>query len=587
MRIIAASPLQSLWETIGYGPITTLSSTDNRRPGTNDDYYSAQGVEAIAKLGRKWLSECRALHKQCNDASQEGHPDHGTSHIIPTRLVDVGLDGDEMFPRLTITNGSGLYSGYATLSYAWGDENPGIKTTSSNIQEMTRKIDPSDLSKTIREAVIMARKLGIRYLWVDALCILQSRGSDDAQHELDWQQEAARFGQYYENSILTIAATGAQSASEGLFLHRAGQMGSFQPHTVRWTDGSDVPREVTFYPKVPCWEDEIMGSPLASRGWAAQERLMSRRILHFAANCVCWECYELKATEGDPAGCVLGNAPGLMPRKGTDLEKSVHCLVTIPPERITRMWYEYIEAYSQKRFTHVSDRLPASSALASRVQSITPHQYLEGIWAETSVTGLAWRSFDYNWADGPKEAAIPSWSWSWASARGSVNFSITPKYQVAEITFSPNDKPNFGILGQASMQLRARSKIIIANLSTLNLTPVKFLSSNSMGRPFHDSLSKYPEFLTLLFLDRLYTEDFTSNSFYCFLLGKVHVESYIIQWMECLTDLGLRWVGVALVLEPTGRAKDKVEEFRRIRILYLPLDEYEDAGMEERVIDIV
>ncbi|KAK4209759.1 hypothetical protein QBC37DRAFT_449765 [Rhypophila decipiens] len=376
------NPLQSDWETRGYGPITTLSLTHGRRPGKNDDYYSVQGVEAIAKLGRMWLSECRTLHKQCNDASQEGHPDHGTSHIIPTRLVDVGLDGDDMFPRLTITNGSGLYSG----------------------------------------------KLGIRYLWVDALCILQSRGSDDTQHELDWQLEAARFGQYYENSILTIAATGAQSASERLFLHRAGQVGGFEPYTVQWTDGSDVPKEVTVYPKVPCWGDEIMDSPLAplaSRGWAAQERLMSRRILHFAANCVCWECYELQATEGDPSGCVLGVYPlrGNLPGKG--LEKSARCLTTIPPELIPRMWYDYIETYSGKKFPHVSDRLPALSARANRVQSLIPHQFLEGMWAENNVTGLAWRSWAWDWADGPKGAAAPSWSW--ASARGSVQFTVTPK----------------------------------------------------------------------------------------------------------------------------------------------------------------
>ncbi|KAK4208834.1 tol protein [Rhypophila decipiens] len=361
-----------------------------RKLDANDDYYSVQGVEAIAKLGKKWLLEYCTVHKQCNEASQEGHSDHVTSHIIPTRLVDVGIDGDEMFPRLTITNGSGLYSEYATLSYAWGDENLGIKTTSSNLQGMTKKIDPSNLSKTIREAFIMTRKLGIRYLWVDALCILQSQGSDDAQHELDWQHEAARFGQYYENSILTIAATGAQSASEGLFPHRAGQVGSFEPYTVRWTVGADVPKEVTIYPKVPCWEDELMLSPLATRGWAAQERLISRRILHFAANCVCWECYELQATEGDPSGCVL----------------------------------DYIMTYSKKRFTHVSDRLPALSALASRVQSRIPHQYMEGIWADNDVSGLAWKPTGDFWADSPKQPAVPSWSW--ASARGSVEFWAAP-----------------------------------------------------------------------------------------------------------------------------------------------------------------
>jgi hypothetical protein len=85
---------------------------------------------------------------------------------------------------------------------------------------MTRCLPWDKLAKTIQDAIIFTRKLSIRYLWVDALCILQSERLDDAQHRADWSYEAARFGQYYENATLTIAATGAMSSSEGLFLRR-------------------------------------------------------------------------------------------------------------------------------------------------------------------------------------------------------------------------------------------------------------------------------------------------------------------------------------------------------------------------------
>lgn len=211
-----------------------------------------------------------------------------------------------------------MYLDFATLSHVWGSGTVNIKITSANLPAMRQNIDWLSLPRTIQDAVVMTRKLGIRYLWLDSLCILQAKGENDADHAADWRREAARFGGYYENSVVTIAETGAVDASEGLFLNRPGLVFEAQPHSVDRISHSASLTPITIYPQTPTWSSEIKGAPLSQRGWAAQERLLSRRILHFARNCVLWECHTLLATEMNPSGLARNDKP--QNRLGADLE---------------------------------------------------------------------------------------------------------------------------------------------------------------------------------------------------------------------------------------------------------------------------
>jgi hypothetical protein len=72
---------------------------------------------------------------------------------------------------------------------------------------------PWDLAPaTFRDAINIARVLGIEYIWVDALCIVQ----DDP---IEWQKEASKMESIYSGSSLTIAATDATNSSGGCFLN--------------------------------------------------------------------------------------------------------------------------------------------------------------------------------------------------------------------------------------------------------------------------------------------------------------------------------------------------------------------------------
>ena len=138
------------------------------------------------------------------------------------------------------------------------------------------------------EAIQATHSLGIKYLWVDCLCILQ-----DDLHE--WHREAATMGSIYGNAFVTIMATWCGNGDTNLFSrkhtekHEICQL-SGQPLFLRQTLGHPA--------KVPTTGDNtedpdlVLSKALLSRGWVYQERHMSNRIIHFTEEELFWECRE-------------------------------------------------------------------------------------------------------------------------------------------------------------------------------------------------------------------------------------------------------------------------------------------------------
>lgn len=228
--------------------------------------YSDEGINAMAALVKGWLADCRKGHAECDTAVSGQRSGHAGGSDAPTRLVDVGEEGDEMSLRILLNNEEDPVTEYITLSYAWGSRGSDIKLTASNIAQMTDVVDWARLPKTIQEAVIFTRKLGVSYIWVDALCIMQSAEPDDTSAQDDWHREAERFGRYYRNSLLTIAATGAADSADGLLLQRPGLAFQPQPLTLqrRTAEGKLTP--MTIFPSMPFRLGEILNSPLRLRG---------------------------------------------------------------------------------------------------------------------------------------------------------------------------------------------------------------------------------------------------------------------------------------------------------------------------------
>ncbi|KAG8667110.1 hypothetical protein FPOAC1_011932 [Fusarium poae] len=388
---------------MGEGSEKSTNSSKSHADGPIINLGTIKGVDDAVSLAQYWIFECDSSHTKCNDRPcTKQQP-----AVLPTRVIDVGSPSKGNLPRLYVPN---LLDHedveYVALSYAWGSDPTFATTTTSNIDEMTQCLPWDKLAKTIQEAIMFTRKLGIRYLWVDALCILQSEGHDDAFHKADWSYEAGRFGQYYENARLTIAATGAISSYKGLFLPRPALQVNPKPVVFRQKKFWGGIRDITVGPLSPIWGFEIGNSPLLSRGWTFQERALSKRVLHFGMNCIMWECHECRAIE-------------TAPRR---LEP-----VTSKDEHLVKLWYRFAGRYSMEKFTFASDRLPALSGIAARVQDCFPQKYIAGLWESNIAQGLALAipgvpnhkspsltdlSMGVERTSMPSELNMPSWSWA-------------------------------------------------------------------------------------------------------------------------------------------------------------------------------
>jgi hypothetical protein len=117
-----------------------------------------------------------------------------------------------------------------------------------------------DLPKTIRDAVIITRKLGIRYLWVDAICILQGKNEEALQ---DWETHSTKMDQIYGSSFVTISTTIADDIYKGIFHERV------LPKLVRLPYGSGDSFECLASRET--WKAIQSDEPLYRRSWAFQE----------------------------------------------------------------------------------------------------------------------------------------------------------------------------------------------------------------------------------------------------------------------------------------------------------------------------
>lgn len=151
---------------------------------------------------------------------------------------------------------------YCTLSYRWGETSHSCVLTKPF--DTTLEFTLDSIPETFQDAVKVTRELGIRYLWIDALCILQPTLED----RTEWLDEGSRMGIIYQNAVCPIAATTSLYADEG-FLKKTGR--SIFPGEPVVIFGI-VPLKQYYIPvSVPRLYDCIHCSPLNARGWVTRE----------------------------------------------------------------------------------------------------------------------------------------------------------------------------------------------------------------------------------------------------------------------------------------------------------------------------
>jgi hypothetical protein len=150
--------------------------------------------EEFALLLNKWIAECNRSHPRCLDRIRNG--------CLPTRVIDVG-DNEGKTPFLYIS--SQERGRYLALSYRWGKDSF-IRTTKSNTAMLEMRLEMSILPKSFRDAIEITRALGVKYICIDSLCVVQ----DDMK---DWEVESSRMATVYLDAYLVLAASQSESAS--------------------------------------------------------------------------------------------------------------------------------------------------------------------------------------------------------------------------------------------------------------------------------------------------------------------------------------------------------------------------------------
>ncbi|KAF2496592.1 HET-domain-containing protein [Lophium mytilinum] len=414
------------------------------------------------------LRECQEYHPDCSGT----HESHGSP--LPTRVLDVGVasadisldNPKDQLPKVRLLVTSGEAAPYVCLSHRWLPVSEMTRTTQSTLQEYLQNIPWSDLTQRFQDAIVFTRRLGIRYIWIDSICIVQ----DD---EEDWQKESVEMWSIFARSTLTLFASGAEgqntypvlrSDADGLFWKPTpvAQSLTLRPRNAG-VDKWEVrlrpqlrPLHNLLVPLVPSSlvENPVPHSPLLRRGWVYQERLLSPRILHFGPDELIWECATMLR-------CECGFEPNISrvphPKKNhafaqrvarADMSKaeSMSGLKASIDTRFARVdmskaesmsglrasidtrfardllitrWHKIVEEYSGLDFTFSSDRLIALTGLAKQFEYLG--KYYAGLWEHSLVEDMLWQRH----ASETQRQQLPLWrapTWSWASIDGQVTY---------------------------------------------------------------------------------------------------------------------------------------------------------------------
>ncbi|KAK0670222.1 putative heterokaryon incompatibility protein [Cercophora samala] len=366
----------------------------------NKTDLSLDGKVAIAT---SWLAECRKHHSDCN-SYPKGFDEDTTD--LPKRVLDVSPPDGHGELRLYETS-VGATGRYIALSHRWGQAQP-LTTTKKTIGDWKQTIPVKDVPLAFRDAITVTRRLGIRYLWIDSLCIIQ----DDHQ---DWAEQAPEMCSIYSNALITISATRChEGCTDTLFP-------DFQRSVT-------VPGDPSITVAVRAEGPHVSSSthyPLLQRAWVFQERLLSRRILHFGYDELNWECMEKAWCECDP-GTVYAVLPHL---KSTRSRNPASTLAPNSPTSAHHdIWRRMIYWYTQQQLTFPTDRGPAILGLAKEHMTLTRPKsslYLSGLWSDSLIGDLAWEVTAVVVAASAKqnssaEPRLPGPTWSWTTAADAI-----------------------------------------------------------------------------------------------------------------------------------------------------------------------
>ncbi|KAI0147103.1 HET-domain-containing protein [Xylariaceae sp. FL1272] len=397
------SPLRALYQELQFQVFDSVDEIKDAEAGTMGVPSRAiPDTEALTdrniNLIKTWIRECNTKHPECRSSSSESW--------LPTRLLCISGSPQEnnLAIKLVETqpeNSKDLT--FLALSHMWGDTSklPPLRTLTFNYERLKQGISNWDFPQNFWDAIKICVILGVEYLWIDSLCIIQD--SDE-----DWTKEAGTMHLVYKHAEATIVAA-ASISTRGGFLKRNTRMTPAAKISYKLPASQDPssPQTLTIYPYPEETEDlfTYQSTPWHTRGWTFQERFLSSRLLYFCTNTLSFECRHLHATEEGEAR-LLPPTQSLWPR-GVDL----------PEEEWFRLWRDAVQKYTKRNLSFAKDKLIAIQSIANEMLNANAGslgRYIKwaGLWEKDIKKQLLWRPFGGLASPIRNTPRAPSWSWA-------------------------------------------------------------------------------------------------------------------------------------------------------------------------------
>lgn len=342
-----------------------------------------------------WINDCLENHSECPRSADT---------LLPTRVLDVGVNGDGASEDVRLhVSSNGECGRYTALSYCWGTCTQ-TRTVKDSLPDHIKSIKVANLPQTIQDAICVTRELKIRYLWVDALCIIQDSLDDD------WPREAGRMPEVYKNAVVTISAAAATDSSQGFLQERhsvlMSQMQACRLPVYKFgSENGGTEDDAENIGEVFITQDSELGynikdfdeENINTRAWTLQEVWLSPRLISFGSGLPQWICLKHERTYG---------VDEITPRYSWDKEHQVRRqifteandnAIVVRDEQnqpgstdYLQQWTILFINYSRRNLTKKTDKMAAIAGIAKEFGKLLNDEYIAGLWKNSLPESLLW-----------------------------------------------------------------------------------------------------------------------------------------------------------------------------------------------------
>lgn len=414
-----------LWVTIATIPTEIVSYFHiNTNSLDNSQFVHPSQADYFRVL--EWIRTCETEHESCNDESGGGQPDalFGYSRFS-LRVIDVELRRIVQCLRPIR---------YVTLSYVWGasanrkfsvvhDMEGKALSFETGVRPLDKQpedlITPARLPRTFEDLIAFTKRLGERYIWIDAMCIPQ----DEPDVLAD---QIAKMDQVYFHSVFTIV-----SLSSGVEHGLPGASTNTTRNTHQRFEELPISNGKRYRIATPLQALSRLieyQSAWATRAWTLQEHFLSRRSIFMGDHQVYFVCKEMSAREcwkhplkasPDDKNKWKGYYPANNWRESLrPLPSSRFCST----EGLRELLEGIVEPYTKRNLTFASDRYRAFQGLEARLSVMYGIKFLHSLPLSDEIFPvlLLWSRLDFRTRPPASSApndildeliSLPSWTW--------------------------------------------------------------------------------------------------------------------------------------------------------------------------------